>query len=70
MEMWFTATANKAFRHNTIVSSIFYNSNSDAVAFQAAGGINVTDQTWTGIKIYCDGGTIHQCNAELYGLKK
>ena len=70
LEMWFTATANKAFRHNTIVSTIFYNSNSDAVAFQAGGGINVTDQTWTGIKIYCDGGTIHKCNAELYGLKK
>ena len=70
MEMWFSATANKAFRFNAIVSSTFYNSLSNNVNFQASGAINDDSQTWTGIKIYADGGTIHRCNAELYGMKK
>lgn len=70
LEFWFTATANKAFRYNALASSVFYNGNANCVNFQAAGGINVTDQTWTGLKIYCDGGTINKCNAELYGMKK
>jgi len=70
MEMWFTATANKAFRFNAFLSVVWYNGVSDDVAFQAGGGINDTGQTWTGIKIYADGGTINRCNAELYGLKK
>ena len=60
---------NTAATHNSQWCNPFYNSNSDRVTFNSSGGVNVTTQTWTGIRLYADGGTIHKAKVELYGLK-
>jgi len=69
LDFWLHADANTAATHNSQWCNPFYNSNSAKVTFNSSGGVNATDQTWTGIRLYADGGTIHKAKVELYGLK-
>ena len=69
LDFWFSADANKSATHNSQWCNPFYNNSADIVVFNSAGGISSTSQTWTGIRLYADGGDLYNYDAELYGIK-
>jgi hypothetical protein len=69
LDFWFSADANRSMTHNSQWCNPFYNNQADMVVFNSAGGISSTSQTFTGIRLYADGGDIYNYDAEVYGIK-
>ena len=68
LDLWLTLDASRTAEFNAQYTSPFFNNN-DRYAIFNSGGSCASNQTWTGLKFYADGGTITNCKVELYGIK-
>jgi hypothetical protein len=68
LDLWLTLDAGRTAEFNSQWITPFYNNN-DRYAIFNGGGSCASNQTWTGLKFFADGGTITNCKVELYGIK-
>jgi hypothetical protein len=68
LDLWFTADAGRTAEFNAQYGTMYYNNTADYAMFNSSGSIP-SNQTWTGLKFFANGGTITNCKVELYGIK-
>ena len=68
LDLWLTLDAGRTAEFNSLYISPFYNNGAN-IAYFSGGGSCASNQTWTGLKFYADGGTITNAKVELYGIK-
>ena len=68
LDLWFTADAGRTAEFNSLYGTLYYDNESSYAVFNSSGSIP-SNQTWTGLKFFANGGTISNCKVELYGIK-